>query len=321
MTNAHPNGTDRRRALLGSTVLGGAVLLTVIGLRNALPEASQISKPAQAADRAQSVAPLIVLVLIAATALIGALAAYFRYARQDHSHSQVWVLAATRLPRPNRRQALVTAVIAVVLAVSATAAPFLGLHTPWVNSTARTENAVGTVPADSGTGQPPDRDRTVATPPPHTSHLAYAGAASGALILLAIVGLGVVIVRSTHSPPSSVGDTLGKETNRIAQQAVAQGLKQVRRRDFDPRRAVIACYATMEQAIAHYPWADLTDADTPYEVLAKAVRSGAVAHSSAAELVELFSEARYSEHPMTEQHRAMAAELLSQILEALQGRG
>lgn len=81
----------------------------------------------------------------------------------------------------------------------------------------------------------------------------------------------------------------------------------------DPREAVIRCYRTMEDALAgsaNSPHA----ADTPSEVLGRVTATGDVRAAGAWRLVELFDEARFSRHHMSEHDRAEAAEALRLIL-------
>jgi hypothetical protein len=88
--------------------------------------------------------------------------------------------------------------------------------------------------------------------------------------------------------------------------------------DPDPRAAIIGCYAAMERSLAD---AGLPPqmADTPAEVLSRATVSGLVRSASAAALVDLFRQARYSKHPMTEADRAAAIDALTQVQADLGG--
>jgi len=61
-------------------------------------------------------------------------------------------------------------------------------------------------------------------------------------------------------------------------------------------------------------------ADSPTEVLDRAVSAGTIRSPGAWRLVELFDEARFSPHPMTEANRAQAANALKRILDELRGR-
>jgi hypothetical protein len=85
----------------------------------------------------------------------------------------------------------------------------------------------------------------------------------------------------------------------------------------EPREAIIACYAAMEEALANAPGAMPQDSDTPSEVLARAVEHDAIHPGTATDLVELFAEARFSQHVMNEGHREIAVRALELVLAEL----
>ncbi len=87
-----------------------------------------------------------------------------------------------------------------------------------------------------------------------------------------------------------------------------------------PREAIIACYLAMEQALVAAPGAAPQDSDTPSEVLARAVANRAVQADTAAPLVQVFAEARFSTHAMTEHHRTVAERALRAVLDELRAR-
>lgn len=97
----------------------------------------------------------------------------------------------------------------------------------------------------------------------------------------------------------------------------AEGLAVVVAPSLPPREAIIASYAAMEDALREAPGAEPRESDTPSEVLARAVQLGALRFEAAAPLVRLFTEARFSLHPMGEQHRDEAADLLRRVLDDL----
>jgi len=99
--------------------------------------------------------------------------------------------------------------------------------------------------------------------------------------------------------------------------AAERGLAEVANRNLPPREAIIACYAAMERALAGAPTTAPQASDTPSEVLARAVATRALSARSAAPLVEVFTEARYSTHQMTEEHRQIADRALRSVLAEL----
>jgi hypothetical protein len=88
----------------------------------------------------------------------------------------------------------------------------------------------------------------------------------------------------------------------------------------EPRAAIIACYAAMEQGFAAAGSAPAA-ADTPAEVLARATAAGIVRSGSAEVLTGLFRRARYSDEPMTSADSAAAATALVQMRADLAGAG
>ena len=96
--------------------------------------------------------------------------------------------------------------------------------------------------------------------------------------------------------------------------AAESGLAEIEDPDHEPRQAIIACYAAMERELRRHPGAVPQDFDTPTEVLARAVRHHALHVDNAAELVNLFEEARFSPHVMTETHRSRAVDVLELVL-------
>jgi hypothetical protein len=80
----------------------------------------------------------------------------------------------------------------------------------------------------------------------------------------------------------------------------------------DPREAIIACYAAMEQSLASAGAAPEA-ADTPAEILARAVAGGLVRSTAAGELTGLFRQARYGRRPMAEPERAAARSALARL--------
>ncbi|ATA29296.1 hypothetical protein MLM_3249B [Mycobacterium lepraemurium] len=82
--------------------------------------------------------------------------------------------------------------------------------------------------------------------------------------------------------------------------AAERGLAEMADLRRDPREAIIACYAAMERELAHVPGALPQDFDTPSEVLARAVEHHALHADNAVQLVNLFTEARFSPHVMND---------------------
>ena len=99
--------------------------------------------------------------------------------------------------------------------------------------------------------------------------------------------------------------------------AAELGLVEIGDLSREPREAIIACYAAMESALANAPGAVPQDSDTPSEVLARAVEHHALHADNATQLVDLFTEARFSPHVMNEGHREVAVRMLRLVLAEL----
>ncbi len=111
------------------------------------------------------------------------------------------------------------------------------------------------------------------------------------------------------STPAAGADSLAR--------AAELGLAEIGDLSREPREAIIACYAAMERELENSPEVVPRESDTPSEVLARAVEHHALRADSATELVDLFEEARFSPHVMTEEHREIAVRVLRLVLAEL----
>jgi uncharacterized membrane protein YidH (DUF202 family) len=102
--------------------------------------------------------------------------------------------------------------------------------------------------------------------------------------------------------------------------AAELGLHALSQPALAPGAAIVACYAAMELALAETPDVAPRAADTPAEVLARAVEHGVLQPGAAATLVALFAEARFSRHDMDEDQRDAATAALRLVLEELRSR-
>lgn len=84
----------------------------------------------------------------------------------------------------------------------------------------------------------------------------------------------------------------------------------------DAREAVIACYVRMERAFAQ-AGAGRAPTESPMELLARVLGELAVPEADVRRLTELFAEARFSKHPVTEEMRAAARRSLAAVAGAL----
>ena len=173
----------------------------------------------------------------------------------------------------------------------------------------------------SGTPQPPVQRPAEPEPSSNVSALL----AGSMVLLMMTVFVGAAIAGRRHrrraSAPVSSGDEYRPATAASAPDPLARaaelGLAEAGDLSREPREAIIACYAAMERELENSPDVVPRESDTPSEVLARAVEHHALRADSATELVELFEEARFSPHVMTEEHREVAVWVLSLVLDEL----
>jgi hypothetical protein len=145
------------------------------------------------------------------------------------------------------------------------------------------------------------------------------------LILMALIVVGTIISSRRQRRAAISSQAAGELPEAPAHAGAAEslaraaevGLAEIGDLTREPREAIIACYAAMERELAHVPGAIPQDCDTPSEVLARAVDRNALHADSAKQLVELFEEARFSPHVMTERHRDVAVDALRLVLAEL----
>jgi uncharacterized membrane protein YhaH (DUF805 family) len=147
----------------------------------------------------------------------------------------------------------------------------------------------------------------------------YLIAATAAMFVLIVVGaVASARRRRVAEPPFVVAEmpqhAPAPSTSESLVRAAEVGLAEIGDRSREPREAIIACYAAMERELSRVPGAVPQDFDTPTEVLARAVENHALHGDSAAELVNLFEEARFSPHVMSEAHRMSALSVLQLVL-------
>ena len=150
--------------------------------------------------------------------------------------------------------------------------------------------------------------------------------AGSTVLLMMLVFVGAVIAgrrqrrRATRAglrPATNTGLPQRRPAPDPLARAAELGLAEVGDLSREPREAIIACYAAMERELENSPEVVPRESDTPSEVLARAVEHHALRADSATELVDLFEEARFSPHVMTEEHREVAVRVLRLVLAEL----
>jgi Domain of unknown function (DUF4129) len=128
--------------------------------------------------------------------------------------------------------------------------------------------------------------------------------ALAALVLASVIVLVIVDRRRSRAAARSP-----EELEELAR-ALDEAIEDLRR-DPDPRRAVVAAYARMEQALSYYGL-PRRPSEAPYEYLGRVGRE-LDAQEQVAALTELFEEAKFSEHSVDESMRGRAIDALSSV--------
>lgn len=144
-----------------------------------------------------------------------------------------------------------------------------------------------------------------------TLHIPWGPILYGLLVLALVAAVVISIWWSSRlrrpAAPLPIAD-LGADELR---EAVESGRAALARID-DARAAIIACYVAMEGSLADHG-ARRSVADTPDELLARAVAAGVVRGGAAGRLTALFYEARFSSHPLTAGQRDTASAALDEL--------
>jgi Domain of unknown function (DUF4129) len=220
--------------------------------------------------------------------------------------------------RPTWRVLIIgAAVLAAWLLAVWLLSQFVVLHVAGQGPTAPASTAPAPANDVSRPPQPPDMGEG-------REMLRYLIAATVAVLVLAVIGVaGVVGARRRRVGEAPivgavpVAPAAPPGTSESLVRAAEVGLAEIGDRSREPREAIISCYAAMERELAHVPGAVPQDFDTPTEVLARAVENHALRVDSAGELVNLFEEARFSPHVMSEAHRESALRVLRLVLDEL----
>lgn len=213
--------------------------------------------------------------------------------------SAVLAVVTRRFGRPRVRQLLAGAAILGLLALVAL------LFTPQPgNLPARHDGSPAPTPT-------PPKDGVGASSSIRLSTLSVIPLVIGAVIVAVVLASVVVMLRRRRRPSPPDGENVAAVAY-AAIDAGAGALHDVA----DPRQAIIACYAAMEQALASAGVRRLA-AETPSDLLSRLAdhHADAAAHEAARRLTALFLEARFSSHPMSSADRETARALLAQLRE------
>ncbi len=293
-------------------VVAVIVLLIAIAasLRGYLPGVERADRPPQSSASLVYVAALLsISLVIVAVALITRLRDPRRVAS---SARELPMRPSDGSGRPGWRAILIGAAVLVIwLLLLFLLSRFLGPHIDQPQPALQP-----TVPTPAGNPAPRpgpqdgEQDRAV---------LRYLIAGTVALLVMIFAGALIARRRRVAEPRIATAQPLGESAPVAAAatslvRAAESGLAEIADPNHEPRQAIIACYAAMERELRNFPGAVPQDFDTPTEVLARAVEHHALHVDNAAELVNLFEEARFSPHVMTETHRNRAIDVLQLVL-------
>lgn len=305
------------KAVARTVAVIALLLLAVVALRGHLPGTEPAPEPLEPEPADQgSIVPTVVMLGVSILVIAIAIIVQTRRRRMPIPGERPYDSGGGRITVPWRWMLIAAGVLLVwLLAVLLLMRWGAGLDVDPASVT----DPESVEPSDSGypeTAPPP-------TPAGRGDVFGILGAVTLMLLLLSIAGTVIGRRRADASVPEpfregepavdASGDVPGLA------RATELGLAEIGDRSRDPREAIIACYAAMERELEKSPGTTPQDSDTPAEVLARAVERHAVRADSAAELVDLFEEARFSSHVMNEDHRADAVRALRVVQRELQG--
>jgi Domain of unknown function (DUF4129) len=275
---------DLREAAAANGRLAGVALLTglaVLGLG---------SRPVEASSGPTSLTVLIGLALPCAL---------------------LTILAAMRLPRSRTGK---TGAVRPRLPLrwGFTTLVLLGMLLLAVTAAALTTRLTGKTLTVTGQASPPTAPSAAAPTPSAASDPRWLTLAIGMLLTLLVVAAFAVRRRAgtNQTPPAATEPAAPSVPAHRTPSAVVG-------RRATPRTAIIRCYAAMEGALATVPAVAPHAADSPSEVLDRALAAKALRSPEVWRLVELFDEARFSPHRMTEPERQEAEAALQLVLDEL----
>jgi hypothetical protein len=132
-----------------------------------------------------------------------------------------------------------------------------------------------------------------------------------AVVLGAVVGLLAVVTRWRHHRwPAAVEAAVPVEGTEEALRAVEASLADLAE-PVEPRQAVIAAYARLLDGLRD-AGAGRRPSEAPFEHVTRALHDLGVGPEPLQQLTALFAEARFSDHPITEEHRDAAQRALDE---------
>lgn len=310
-----------REATVRVAALVALILVLGVALRGQIPGVERQAGTAPGNGTA-SLWGLLTLVLACLLVIIVSIVASLREPRRARQSARFDVPGGGGGAGVRRSWRLVLVILAALLTWLFVAALLAQLRLPQLRG--------GPPPAPSDTAPPGTAPpgHAVAPRPPSPAPGAgedlarYFMVSTAALLVVMLVGAVLLRIRDRRrASPVPIADDVEPQPPPAGPGSLAlaaeRGLAEVGDLSREPREAIIACYAAMENALANAPGAAPQESDTPSEVLARAVEHEAIHAGSATELVTLFAEARFSTHVMNEGHREAAERALRLVLDEL----
>jgi hypothetical protein len=315
----HPAATPAAGHATSQAVwLAVLVVVIAVALRGYVPDAE---KPApERSTESPAATALVIGLLVVSIAIVAAVViARLRKRTVPAAGSiDLPITSREKRSRPTWRMLMIAFAVVVV----------------WLLAVMVLTRLAATLPADSPNVPPPgSMSSAVPTPdagdalPPRTEEPAgdsnlirYFYAATVAFLLILVASTLVAARNRRRGMPVAplTEQRQDGEAPDVASESLARaaevGLAEVGDLSREPRKAIIACYAAMEGELSRVPGAVPEDFDTASEVLDRAVAHHALGPDSATQLVDLFDEARFSPHVMTEAHRDAAVRVLQRVL-------
>ena len=297
-----------------ATVLLGLILVTALSVHGAVPEANPIPRRPPQGGVWSVVAVMVMMSVAVVIAGVGLLI-LIRDQRAHPAPLEPAVEVDLRSPRDRRRMLIIgVAAVAACVAVFALLSVGVGLRRTPTEPAAPPHSGQSDSSGSARQTTAPDHN-----PPTDRIDVAPVLLVSGSVVLVVFIAGSILVARRNRwgasqfdgeepgsDYPGSVADSLTR--------AAERGLAEMTAPGRDPRSAIIACYAAMENGLADAPDSAPQASDTPSEVLARAIGHGALHSNAGRSLADLFTEARFSPHQMTEADRQSAVELLGNVL-------
>ncbi|MBB5162777.1 DUF4129 domain-containing protein [Mycobacterium sp. AZCC_0083] len=313
----HPAATPAAEHATSQAVwLAVLVVIVAVSLRGYVPGAEE---PAPEHDTENPAATGLVIGLLVVSIAIVAAAVISRMRNRKVPAAggmDLPVLPRGKGARPTWRMVVIAFAVVVVWLLVVMALNRLGatLATDPPHAT-----VPGSVPSAVPTPEPGNAPPRTEEPAGESNLMRYFYVATVAFLVILVAGTLVAAhKRRRVVPVAPLADLRRDEAPDVASESLARaaevGLAEVGDLSREPRKAIIACYAAMEGELSRVPGAMPEDFDTASEVLDRAVAHHALGPDSATQLVDLFDEARFSPHVMTEAHRDVAVRVLQRVL-------